>query len=321
MKFSILSLIVAATLPVAAETRSDIYAPIGVMGDHLHTKGKLMASYRYMFMSMDRNYDGSSSLSPSEVLEDPSFMVSPTDMDMEMHMFGLMYSPTDKLTFMAMLNLVELSMNHVRADGLKFNTRSSGVGDSSIGALYRFNDHFHGGLSLLLPTAKVNRRGFIPGPGETQLPYPMQLGAGTWGISPTLTYRSFFKRWSFGSQLSARFQFGENDQGYRLGERYEFTTWAAVPIGESFSLSFRTTLSDWDNIEGVDEDLLNLPVPTVRADLRGGTRVDASLGLNYRHPGTGIGLGVELGKTLWQDLAGPQLGSDWTLNAGVRLSF
>jgi len=237
MKITNLSLILAATLPATAKDdlhlseqhdhhhhdRADTYAPIGVMGDHIHKKGTLMASYRYMFMQMNENFDGTSSVSDASVRN--NFLVSPTDMEMEMHMLGLMYSPSDNLTFMAMVNLVQLSMNHERRDGVTFNTRSSGIGDSSIGALLRLNHNFHAGLAVLLPTAEVSKRDTIPGLGDTQLPYPMQLGAGSWGLSPSLTYRKFYERWSFGAQVKAKFQLTDNSQDYRLGDFYQFTSW------------------------------------------------------------------------------------------------
>ena len=45
---------VCATGCQSALTEHDYFsrAPIGVMGDHMHHDGGLMASYRYMFMSM-----------------------------------------------------------------------------------------------------------------------------------------------------------------------------------------------------------------------------------------------------------------------------
>ena len=80
------------------------------MGSHVLEKGKWMASYRYMYMRMEENYDGSSTVSDASVLND--FIVTPTDMEMQMHMFSLMYAPTDRLTLMGMINLVQTSMNH-----------------------------------------------------------------------------------------------------------------------------------------------------------------------------------------------------------------
>ena len=79
--------------------RPDSHAPIGVMGDHMHEAGHWMLSYRYMRMRMKGNRDGNHDLSIDEVFALPvNYAAVPTDMDMEMHMFGVMYAPTDWLT-------------------------------------------------------------------------------------------------------------------------------------------------------------------------------------------------------------------------------
>ena len=317
-----------AAAPLApAEYRPDAFAPIGVMGEHLHAKDQFMASYRYMFMRMEDNYDGSDSIANTSFAGPPPapFRVAPIDMDMEMHMVGFMYAPTDKFTLMAMVNIVELSMNHRRMDGLEFKTKSSGIGDSSINALLGLwegnGGSLHAGLGLLLPTAEVDEQDFIPGFGETRLPYPMQLGSGSWGIAPSLTFKQHHGNWSFGAQTSAKVFLDDNDEGYSLGNKFEFTTWAAAPINEQFSVSIRSTFSDWGNIDGEDNDLLSLPVPTADPNLRGGSKLDLSLGLNFFESGTKTSGGLEIGKTIWQDLDGPQLGSDYWITAGIRFSW
>ena len=96
----------------------DDHAPIGVMGDHNHKAGEWMLSYRYGFMEMDGNRDGTDDLSSAEVLAD--FMVAPVDMTTQMHMFGLMYGVTDRLTVMSMGSYVRKSMNHVTRMGKEF---------------------------------------------------------------------------------------------------------------------------------------------------------------------------------------------------------
>lgn len=138
------------------------------MGSHVLEKGKWMASYRYMYMRMEENYDGSSTVSDASVLND--FIVTPTDMEMQMHMFSLMYAPTDRLTLMGMINLVQTSMNHrIGRDPLQgqtFRTEAEGIGDSSFGALYQLyrktNHQLHVGLSVLLPTAETDNEDFLP---------------------------------------------------------------------------------------------------------------------------------------------------------------
>jgi len=79
--------------------RPDGHAPIGVMGDHTHEVGEVMFSYRYMVMDMDGLIDGSDSISRADVFAE-GFAVTPTEMTMEMHMFGLMYAWSDELTLM-----------------------------------------------------------------------------------------------------------------------------------------------------------------------------------------------------------------------------
>ncbi|MGJ8694846.1 MAG: transporter [Verrucomicrobiaceae bacterium] len=324
----------AGVLPVSSNhhhgaclcDRPDLYAPIGVMGDHLHARGHLMVSARSMFMSMEQSYLGSNTITDTQA-QGLGYMIVPTDMDMQMHMLGMMYAPSDKLTFMAMINYVELSMNHSYGPGLanQFKTESSGWGDASLTALFGIwqdgHSGLHGGLGLLLPTADTKETGFIPPAGGVRrLPYPMQLGSGSWGIAPSLTYTGHFDDWSYGIQGSAKLLIDENDQGYRLGNRFEATSWIAKPLTGNFSTSLRATFSDWGDIHGTDAFIAG-PVPTANPSLRAGSKFDLSAGLNFLTSSADLRAGLEIGKTLWQDLNGPQLGSDYWVTLGVQLSW
>jgi len=131
--------------------RPDSHAPIGVMGDHMHAAGEFMLSYRYMFMNMDGSRDGDDSISDGRVLRD--YPVTPTSMDTQMHMFGLMYAPLDQVTLTAMLPLVQKDMDHITRLGGKFSVDTFGVGDFKLGALVRLweneTHHFHLNAALL----------------------------------------------------------------------------------------------------------------------------------------------------------------------------
>ncbi|MCY4554629.1 MAG: hypothetical protein OXC79_13245 [Candidatus Poribacteria bacterium] len=80
------------------KSRPDSHAPIGVMGDHGHKTGEVMFSYRFMAMGMQGLQSGTSTVETVDVLKD--FMMAPTAMQMQMHGFGVMFAPHDKLTFM-----------------------------------------------------------------------------------------------------------------------------------------------------------------------------------------------------------------------------
>ncbi|NES25727.1 MAG: transporter, partial [Symploca sp. SIO3E6] len=144
--------------------RPDGHAPISVMGEHTHQAGEFMFSYRYMYMRMDGNRDGTDDLSDQEVLQ--QFPVTPTNMDMEMHMFGGMYAPTDDLTLMVMIPYVLKEMDHVTRTGVNFTTNSEGFGDLQLTGLYnvlrqnRQRVHFNLGVSF--PTGSIDERDDIP---------------------------------------------------------------------------------------------------------------------------------------------------------------
>ncbi|MCG8378138.1 MAG: hypothetical protein MI865_01550, partial [Proteobacteria bacterium] len=102
--------------------RADSHAPIGVMGEHMHKQGEWMLSYRFMHMDMEGNRDGETELSPEQIIantanrffgiagQPANLRIVPTEMTMDMHMFGAMFAPTDWLTLMAMGMYIEKSM-------------------------------------------------------------------------------------------------------------------------------------------------------------------------------------------------------------------
>ena len=72
--------------------------PPGIM---VGMKGRWMVGYQVMFDSLKGKLVGTRHVSDATVLS--RFETSPTDMTMQMHMFMVMYAPTDKFTLMAML--------------------------------------------------------------------------------------------------------------------------------------------------------------------------------------------------------------------------
>jgi hypothetical protein len=54
-------------------------------------------------------------------------MVAPLGMTMDMHMIGVMFAPTDKLTLIVMAPFLDIEMNHVTRLGRKFSTESRGL--------------------------------------------------------------------------------------------------------------------------------------------------------------------------------------------------
>lgn len=312
----------------------DDHAPIGVMGEHVHKQGEVMFSYRFSRMHMDGNRDGTNDVSSAQVLS--NYIVTPLDMRMEMHMFGAMYAPSDDWTLMAMAPYINKSMNHQTRMGMRFSTEAEGFGDVKLSGLYslyesgvdkdvhRIRHQWLLGMGASLPTGSIDERGNTPAGANQKLPYPMQLGSGTVDPLLGLTYTSRYDMWSWGAQANTTLRFGKNNEGYRLGNEYGLTSWVARNLNEYASVSFRLDGKSWGNIHGQDNELNPMMIPTARADLRGGERVDALVGLNlYQNKGVLAGhrLAAEFGAPVYQRLDGPQLETDYRFTLGWQWAF
>ena len=187
------------------------------------------------------------------------------------------------------------------------------VHDSSTGSARSLAAGFSFGSSDLNEHVKSNAK----------LPYPMQLGTGTFDLLPGATYVGHNQRWSWGAQSITRFHLGTNSAGYRRGNRLDTTGWIARKLG-SLSLSFRLNFAHRNNISGSDSALDRTVVPTADPALQDGNRLDALVGIDYHfHKGSFAGnrLALEFGLPAYQDLSGPQLEVDWIATLGWQYWF
>jgi len=326
------------------------YAPNGVMGSHMHEKGKFMVSYRFMRMDMEGNQIGKSNVTPETIAttipnqffgtpgQPPTLRVVPTQMTTDMHMVGAMYAPTDNVTLMAMGTYLDREMDHVTLQGGAgttqlgtFTTRSRGFGDTKIGGLIRLYDdathHLHANAMVSLPTGSITKRDTVLAPtGATptlRLPYAMQLGSGTFDLMPGITYTGQKNQYGWGAQYVATLRAGRNGEDYSLGNKHQFTTWGSYAIKPTVSVSARITAESEGTIDGIDSQIV-APVTTADPDNYGGERIAASLGLNTVIPNgvlQGHRFSMEGTIPFYQDLNGPQLERDYAVTLGWSKSF
>ena len=340
------------SFPGTGPSRADDHAPIGVMGDHRHKQGEIMLSYRFMRMWMEDNAIGTDKVSPEQIvtntpniffgmpMQPPNLRVVPINMMMDMHMYGGMYGLTDWITLMGMVPYISKEMEHVTFKGPAglerlgaFTTKSEGIGDISGGALVGIIDRHSPegelrldvGLSLSAPTGSIKNRDNVLTPMNTRpvarLPYPMQLGSGTWDALPSVTYAQRWHDISWGAQWSGVFRLeDENNQGYSLGDKNNVTGWLAYQWAPWISTSGRLAYMDQDSIDGIDPVIV-APIQTANPDFQGGERLDLLVGVNLigqrdMGPLCGHRLALEYGQPVHQDLNGPQLRTDWTFTVG-----
>ena len=330
--------------------RADAHGPIGVMGDHRHHQGELMLSYRYTNMWMEGNKIGLDDVSPDKIvttvpnrffgqpMQSPTLRVVPTQMNMNMSMFGAMYGLTDRITLNAMLPYIDKDMSHITYKGGmgttrlgRFSTSTDGIGDLSFGGIVGLYDsktedseqHLNLLLGLSAPTGSITERGRIltpmGGAPIVRLPYAMQLGSGTWDFVPGLIYTTRTGNLSFGAQYRGNFRLeDENAEGYRLSNLHQATGWAAYEWAPWISSSLRFAYQSLGDINGMDLDISG-PVQTANPDFYGGDRADLLLGVNLigqKGVTCGHRVAAEFGVPFFQRLNGPQMETDYTFTVG-----
>ncbi len=321
LRFLVIFWLFCGFLSSALAARPDAHAPIGVMRDHLHQKGEFMASYRYSQMKMDGLRNNSGSVSNSEALTRRG--VIPLSMRMKMDMIGLMYGLTDDVTLSAMGTVISKEMDHRRSNGSEFERKSDGIGDSKINASYGLvnngNDSLLLNLGLSLPTGSIDQH-FL----GARLPYPMQIGSGSYELLPGVSYTALRNGYSYGGQVNASFKFDTNDNGYKLGDSYNATAWIARNLTRSLSISTRLDYNKYEAIEGRDTTLNATALVTADNAALDRETIDGLVGVNYIVPSSilqDFRLAFEFGSQFYQRSRDDLLETEYKFILGLQKTF
>lgn len=302
------------------------HAPIGVMGDHVHGKGEWMISYRYMTMSMKGNLQKSDEISDMEIYQ--SYMVSPQDMTMNMHMVGVMHAPTSWVTLMLMGSYSASTMNLKMMSGMEFTTQSSAVSDTKFSGLFNLlkksNHQIHANLGLSIPTGSVHLTDDTPMMEHARLAYPMQTGSGTWDPVVGVTYLGKSNRFSLGTQTMLTARMMKNEHDYNLGQKLESTAWLAFGATQSLSFSGRLKFKFNSKIDGADLNFNPKMMPLFNSGNSGVRVLDGLLGVNYlvtKGSLRNLRLALEFSSPLIQNVHGIQMNKEWSGIVGVQYAF
>lgn len=323
-------------------------APLGVMTDHIHSKGSWMFSYTYMNTMMQGNNIGATKASDNEVYK--NYMMAPETMSMQMHMAMVMYGVTDKLTLMAMGGYMANSMNmnmdskggYMFMNGswmympagtnMGMQTMSSGFTDTKLSALYNFStiaaQRIIGSIGISLPTGSINATGTTMLGDNQRLAYDMQLGTGSYSVDPDITYARKYGSFYWGANTGADIKLNYNSLGYKDGNIYHATAWAGYQFLPFVSATFRAEGVHTNTISGYDPVINNAIYqendPTTRTANYGGTVINTYIGLNFylmkpvlEH----FRIMAEYGVPVYQDLNGTQMALKANLLAGLQYSF
>lgn len=311
-------------------------APIGIMGGHTHSKGHFMASYRYMFMRMNGLSEQGQSISSEQALS--SYMMAPTNMDMQMHMVGLMYAPFDRLTLGLMTNyqtsvmgMESMSSHSEHAHhGHDHSTSSSatmdmsgstmsntGFGDTRLAGLIRLNqspDHcLHAIVALNLPTGGIKAGDEM----HAIMPYGMQNGTGSLGALLGLNYSWLMSKYLIGGQITASSPLHDNKRGYMRPATANLSFWGARKWTSWMSTSIRVRGRAQGAVRGLDVLIDPMMSPAGDGANEELYFADVHLGVNLR-PFDQWRVAFEAGHVIHQYNAGMHLDNQWMATAGLQ---
>jgi hypothetical protein len=305
---------------------------------HTHPAGMWMVNYKFMHTDMRGLRDGTTNVDQSSVgfmrNKPYNYMMIPTSMTMDMHMFMVMYGITERLTLMAMANYQanEMKMLMDMGPGKMVSgeppMRTSGFGDTEVRGMYQINKYLVGSLGLSLPTGSIGKE-FETMHMTFRAPYDMQLGSGTYDLKPALTYNGLSddEKWNWGAQAMYTLHLGKNEHDWSFGDNFKMTGWLQRALGPFISW-VRLAYNDTGRIRGKDSEIEKLihpsmgmgaPMPDADPNNYGGQRLDGLIGVSFtKGP---LSFGVEGGIPFYQNLNGLQLKTKWVLNAGIQLMF
>lgn len=309
-----------------SSARPDGHAPISVIGDHYHKKGEFMFSYKYMPMWMDGNLQSTRDISNESIYG--NFMVAPEKMQMDMHMLGAMYAPSDYVTLVFMGNYISNSMDLKTGMGIDFNTKSSGISDVSLGSLIKIMNRnrqsLHANIGISIPTGDIDQRDATPMMNDAPLAYPMQLGSGTWDPTLGLTYLGQLERFSWGAQSMYKFRLGDNAESYSFGNRFDMVGWGAIKVSDYFSFSTSLSYFDTQKINGIDADLNPMMMPSFNTANSGRNQLDIGLGTNLLIPKgsfKNLRLAAEIKVPVYQKVNGIQMNNTLMATVGIQYTI
>ncbi len=201
---------------------------------------------------------------------------------------------------------------------------SAGIGDVKLDSLLtlwkRPNVTFLGNVGVSFPTGSITQQA----EDGSILPYPMQLGSGSFEARPGITFFGTHDNWSYGGQLRGAFPLNTNASEYRHGNTLTATTWGARRVNNWISLSARLLFSHKGSVTGNHPDLDLNRSPSHRPDFQGFNRFDVAISSNLIVPtGTLAGqrLAIEFMLPVYQNLTGTQLKNTWKLVLGWKYAF
>ena len=308
-------------------SRPDSRPPTGVTFTDLLDPKEWMVYLRYQRIEQDGVRNDREDLSSQEVF-DMGYTVAPEEMTTDVVDVQMFYGWEERWTFFADLPWIAHEAENVTDTGADFTTESDGIGDLKLGAMRLLHREegrvLIANLGLSIPTGSIDESDEDAAGQPITLPYPMQIGTGTYDIHPGISWLVQYDTWSWGAQGQWRVSTGSNSEEWARSGEGDMSAWLAKGFSPSIAGSLRLRGYFWGDVHGDADDLDPNVNPQNDEHQQGGERFDVVAGLDWQF-GEGHDairtLGFEVGKPVLEWVDGPGLSTDFYVTFGWRYSF
>lgn len=306
--------------------RPDTRPPVSAWWSEVLEEGSWAVGYRFRHLSYDGLRDSRDDVSSSDVFGQ-GYDEAPEEMQVSTHTLEFIYGLRE---FTSVFLTMPFHTKDLSGDATagELDQESSGLGDLILGVIHHCCSTDAGGKLLLhlglgIPTGSIDEDGDAPGGGETKLPFPMQLGTGTFNLHPGLYWIQTAETYTWGAGARWRVHLERNDEGYAPGDSGTIQAWVSKEISNDTIGILRLQTQLWGDYHGSDDELDVFENPLNDDERQGGARTDifAGLGIELGSEGSMSRLDIEVGIPIDEWLDGPQLSNEWSLGLGWRYSF
>ena len=336
LSITLLLLTLSVTFADTSTLRLGENAPIGVIADHGYKAGDIMFSQRGTVIGLQALQSGTNTIiDTTDVLKD--YMLAPKSLITSTQMFSATYAPHDHITLMVIMNYHERYMQmegslqhqggHHKNPVRIYDIDSKGFGDIKFDTLLTLLKKGHltliGNIGVSLPAGSIAETG----DDGWVLPYPMQLGSGSYEARPGITLFGTKEDWSYGSQLLSSLPLNQNARKYWHGNTFTVTAWSTQRVNNWFQFGGRLLFSHKAAFSSSNPELNQNISPIHQIDSQGSTQLDIAISTDFMIPTPTRGplqrnrLAFEIQIPVYQNLKGIQLINRLQFTAGCQFVF
>ena len=287
--------------------------------DGLPAVSRIGIGYRFIAARYERHQEGRREVSAEEVLGRYGRVM--TRMDVEANVFSLGYRANENWMVHLSVPFLRMAGDVESLDENMFSLAVEGVSDLEV----NISRYFHLdpqtqvalNLGIGVPTGSIDmkRRGSL-------LPYSIQLGSGTWDLSPGIAAVRETGRFELGASVETDIHLGNNSRGYSSGNAVAGTMWVDYSVNPHLEFGVFVRGFHLDGVEAFMQE--GKSALHWNPGNYGGDFVEGGLSVRLLHPSCPYGgkfLEIRASRPLWRNANGIHLVNDWTLDLGIGISF